>query len=237
MDSETHQSTVTLRLQAPAQKIVAPTGVAACELSWELDPEPVDESLDQRVIDCLSEIFCAFGTFAFVSDMPHVNESFFQRIKARLWPVSSPIVQKGKNLYRRLHLPQVRSGTLWLVETAQADVAQAFFRIKAWHYAHCQAGYLRDAGAPPLSLSDREIQEVIASDSWEAMQRSLLASGSKAVCVPGHDGAWLKFVFLDAQAMHWFSEQLRICCAAHQVVCVSLSPNPATVPRACGEVT
>ena len=238
MDSETHRSTVAFRLQAPIQEIVAgtgvkarqlarekqknvaPAGVMARELFWDIAPEPDYAYMDQRVIDCLSDVLCAFGSFAFISDEPDVNECIALRLKARLWPSRSPIIQKDKNFYRRLHLSKVRSGALWLVETVRADVAQGFFRIQAWHYARCQAGYLRAAGSPALNLSDREIQDVIVDGSWDVMQHSLHASGSKAVCIPGHDGAWLKFVFLNAQTMHEFSKQLHACCAARQAACV-----------------
>ena len=238
MASETHQPAVTLRLQAPVQETVAragvsvrqlpseiqksamPAGAIACDLFWELDSEPIDEGMDSRVIDCLSHTFCVLGSFTFISDEPDINECLLQRIKARLWPSRSPIIPIAKDRYRRLHLPRVRTGTLWLVETVRADVARNFFLIGGWHYARCQVGYLRDAGSAPLNLSDREIQNVIVRDSRQAMQHTLLASGSKAVCIPGHDGVWLQFVFLDVQTMHQFGEQLRASCSAYQLTCV-----------------
>lgn len=222
MDADVDRSAVAFRLQ-PAQSIqgaTVPRGLTACELFWDIDPAPVDGGLDQRVIGCLSEVFCAFGTFAFISDKFDANESFVQRIKARLWPPRSASIQEKKSVFRQLHLPKVRSGALRLVETDQASVAQEFFRIQAWHYTRCQVGYLRDVGSPPLNLSDREIQDVIVGGSWDVMQHFLRASGSKAVCVPGHDGAWLKFVFLNVQTMRGFSEQLRACCAGRQAACV-----------------
>jgi hypothetical protein len=99
-------------------------------------------------------------------------------------------------------------------------VTRNFFLIGGWHFARCQAGYLRVTGSPPLHLSDRQIQDLIRADNWQALHHSLHASDAKAVCVPGYDGEWLKFVFLDHQALRRFGEQLRACCAAHRVPCV-----------------
>jgi|GEM_PF-3657545 len=231
-------SAVTLRLQAPVQKVVAragvtarqwarevqkaavPAGVTACDLYWEFDPWPDGDGLDWRVIDCLSDVFCVFGSFAFVTDAPDIKKRLLSRIKAKLWRSPSPIISTHGSRYRRLHLPKVCTNTLWLADTTRADEVRNFFLIRGWHIARCLAGYLRAVGSPPLKLSDHQIQDLIVTDSREAMQRSLRASGAKAVCLPGHDGAWLRFAFADAQAMRQFSMQLRASCMAHQLTCV-----------------
>jgi hypothetical protein len=188
----------------------------ACELCWSITPEPQEEGMDARVIDCLSDAFCAYGAIAFVSDLPQSGGRFIDRAKG-LFRSSQPVVQTGGYSFRRLRMPRVRSRALWLVDTERADIARRFFLQQAWHYAPCQIAFLREAGGYPVALADVDIQAAILDGGWQALTTALHASSSVAVCTPGHDGGWLKFVFSDAHAMRRFDEILEICCTALQM--------------------
>lgn len=190
--------------------------ITACELFWSITPEPQDEGMDARVIDCLSDAFCAHGGIAFVSDMPQSGDRFIDRAKS-LFRSSQSVVQKDGYSFRRLRMPRVRSRSLWLVDTERADIARSFFLLQAWYYAPCQIAFFREPGSHRVALADVDLQAAILDGGWQALTTVLHASSSVAVCTPGHDGAWLKFVFADAHAMRRFGETLEARCIALQM--------------------
>ena len=188
----------------------------ACELFWSITPEPQDEGMDARVIDCLSETFCAYGATAFVSDMAQSGDRFIDRVKS-MFRSSQPVVQKEGYSFRRLRMPRVRARSLWLIDTERADIARSFFLLQAWHYAPCQIAFFREPASQPVALADVDLQAAILDGGWEALTTALHASSCVAVCTSGHDGGWLKFVFADAHAMRRFDETLEARCTALQM--------------------
>jgi hypothetical protein len=134
---------------------------------------------------------------------------------------SQPVVQKDGYCYRRLRMPRVRARSLWLVDTERADIARSFFLLQAWHYAPCQIALFREPASHPVALADVDLQAAILDGGWQALTTVLHASSSVAVCTPGHDGGWLKFVFADAHAMHRFDETLESRCTALQMAYTS----------------
>lgn len=200
-------STHHLRLQPLAQAPAGgksppspwPSGTCTFSLYWDIAPAPVDEGLPPSLVQLLAQTLCALGKLTFVSDALGLDDaSLSQRARALLPATALQWHNHGAYQAALVSLPAIRLAPLALVETRQADIAQRLFDIQAWHYAPCQAVCLTPAHSPQLQLQPSAWSALITRQARPAMAASLHAACIDGLVLPGHDGALLDCVFLQA---------------------------------------